>query len=362
MPIDGALSDIERKLYDLIAKRYLLQFLPDHEYEQTTIEFIAGGERFRTSGRTVLIPGWKRWGGKDINEKNEKDEDNGESGELSMLPSVSVGEIGEVEPFIEEKKTIPPKRFTYDTLLGAMNSIHLYVENPEIRKQLKELDGIGTAATQENILALLFDRGYIEKRKKSGGPAQIFSTPTGRALIDLLSAGGKSAAFVTPDLTAIWECDMTRIEKGELSLESFVGEVAKMVSEIVREPLSVPEISELPRKKKRQSESLIEADCPLECGKKARQYEGKYGVFWKCTCSPDVIFKDVDGVPALKEERPKAPCPVKACKGMAERMQKKDGSFFWRCQVCKNFFDNENDLPFIREKQASRQSQKKKAN
>ncbi|MCL2009678.1 MAG: DNA topoisomerase 3 [Synergistaceae bacterium] len=355
VPIDGILSDIERKIYDLIAKRYLLQFLPDHEYEQTTIDFTAGGERFRVSGRTVLVPGWKRWG---TDEKSEGDE---EHDRLSMLPSVSVGEIGEAEPFVEEKKTVPPKRFTYDALLGAMNSIHLYVENPEIRKRLKELDGIGTSATQENIIALLFDRGYIEKRKKSGGSAQIFSTPAGRALINLLSAGGKSVAFVTPDLTALWERDMTRIEKGELSLESFVGEAAKMVEEIVKEPLPVPEISELPRKKKRLAESAIEADCPLKCGKKARRYEGKYGPFWKCPCSPEVTFKDVEGVPALKEERLKAPCPVKACKGTAERIRKKDGSFFWKCQVCKNFFNDESGQPSIQEKRASRQSQKKKA-
>jgi DNA topoisomerase-3 len=353
VPIDGALSDIERKIYDLIAKRYILQFLPDHEYEQTVINFVAGGERFRASGRTVLVPGWKRWEGGDKNDGEE------ESADLTILPSVSVGDVGEVEPTVEEKKTNPPKRFTYDTLLGAMNSIHLYVEDQEIRKKLKELDGIGTSATQENILTLLFDRGYIEKRKKGRGPSQIFSTPTGRALIDLLSAGGKSAAFVTPDLTALWERNMTRIEKGELSLESFVGEVAGMVEEIVKEPLHVPEISDLPKKKKRPAGETIEADCPLGCGNKARRYAGKYGYFWKCSCSPDVIFKDAGGVPAVKEERLKAPCPVKACKGTAERIQKKDNSFFWKCQVCQNFFDDENGQPLIREKKASRRPQKK---
>jgi DNA topoisomerase IA len=158
VPLEGALSDIERKIYDLAARRYALQFLPDCEYEETAIEFSAGGEIFKTFGRTVLVPGWTRW------DKEEAKDQEGD-GDFSILPSVSVGETGEAEPAIEEKKTAPPKRFTYDTLLGAMNNIYLYVQEPAIRKQLKELGGIGTAATQESILALLFERGYIEKRK-----------------------------------------------------------------------------------------------------------------------------------------------------------------------------------------------------
>jgi DNA topoisomerase-3 len=201
--------------------------------------------------------------------------------------------MGEVEPVIEEKKTTPPKRFTYDTLLGAMNSIYLYVENPEIRDCLKELDGIGTAATQENILALLFERGYLEKRKK-----QVFSTPMGRALIDILSAGEKSRAFTTtttPDLTALWERDMTRIEKGELSLEAFIDEVAAMVGETVREPLRVPEMLDIPRKKK----------CPSEdCGGYLNRKSGAFGPFFHCPeCKRG--FSEREGEPVLpKSGRP----------------------------------------------------------
>jgi DNA topoisomerase-3 len=327
-PAAEALSEAERKIYGLITRRYAIQFLPDHEYEETTVEFMAGNERFRVSGRTVLIPGWTRWDG---NREEAKDDFSPPS-----LPSVSVGETGYVEPVVEEKKTTTPKRFTYDTLLGAMNGIHIYVQDPEIRKRLKELDGIGTAATQENILALLFDRGYIEKKKK-----QVFSTPTGRVLIDLLNAGGKSMAFAVPDLTALWEQKITQIEKGELSLETFVSEVAGMVEEIVREPLRVPEITGFPRKKKCLMEDcggylnrktgtygpfyacpickhvfrerdgepvaagsveIVQADCPMNCGRKARRFEGKYGPFWKCSCSPGMFLKDIDGKPAVSEK------------------------------------------------------------
>jgi DNA topoisomerase-3 len=383
VPLEGALSEVERKIYNLIAKRYALQFLPDYEYEETTIAFSAGGETFKASGRTVLVPGWTCW---DKGEEKEGREEN-----FSVLPDLSVGESGEVEPIIEEKKTTPPKRFTYDTLLSAMNSIYLYVHDPAIRKRLKELDGIGTAATQEGILALLFDRGYIEKRKK-----QIFSTPVGRALIDLLGAG-KSAMFVTPDLTALWEQEMARIEKGELSQENVVTEVGAMVGEIVKEPLDltkITDISGLLRKTRcltegcdgylirktgtygpfffcpackhifrerngepvssstNASSEVIEADCPLGCGKKARRFDGKYGPFWKCFCSPNVKFKDVGGKPIVPEDHippVTAACPVKKCKGTAVRYNAKaDGRTFWKCETCKNFFDDTDGKPVVR--------------
>jgi DNA topoisomerase-3 len=386
VPVEGILSDVERKIYGLIAKRYALQFLPDCEYEETIAAFTAGGEIFEASGRAVLAPGWTRW------DKGEEEKDR-EDGGLPALPSVSVGEAGEAEPSVEEKKTTPPKRFTYGALLGAMNAIHLYVQDPAIRKRLRELDGIGTAATQEGIVAHLFERGYLEKRKK-----QVVSTPLGRALIELLSAG-KGAAFVTPDLTALWEQKMTRIEHGELSLEAFVEEVGKMVGEIVREPLQVPEISGVSRKKRCLTEGCggyldrktgaygpffscpacgrifrerggepaapalaaasaeaIEADCPLGCGKKARRFVGKYGPFWRCFCSPDVRFKDADGKPAVPEERRpavSAKCPVKRCKGTAEQIKKKDGGLFWKCRTCRNTFDDKNGNPVLREKRES---------
>jgi rubredoxin len=167
-----------------------------------------------------------------------------------------------------------------------------------------------------------------------------------------------------------------------------------MVGEIVKEPLRVPEIAELTRKKKCLTEGcdgyldkrigaygpfyacpvckhafrerggepvktktggdVMEAPCPLGCGKKARRFEGKYGPFWKCFCSPRVVFRDIDGKPAIPEERPRAKCPVKKCKGMAEQRRKKDGTLFWKCAVCQNFFDDKDGKPAIRENRESR--------
>jgi DNA topoisomerase-3 len=379
VPLKNALSENERKIYDLICVRYALQFLPDHECRETTVEFEAGGERFRTSGREVVVSGWKRVGGAGENESADDSEGNSS---FTTFPAVAVGESGPVIPRVEEKMTTPPRRFTYDTLIGAMNSIHLYVEDPEIRKQLKALDGIGTSATQESIVGLLFERGYIEKRGK-----QIFSTPAGQSLIDLLNTG-KGAVLARPELTALWEQKMTRIEKGELELDVFVSEVAAMVGEIVKAPVSVPEIPGAARMKKcltencggylrhiskdkdsffacpvcgrtfkdrdgepvakRQAEGgkMLRADCPLGCGRQARRLSGPYGFFWKCDCEPDKTFNDVDGKPAVKEERPKAKCPVKECRGTVERYRSKNSKrLFWKCGVCRDTFDDSGGKP-----------------
>lgn len=380
IPLEGALNEIERKVYELVCVRYAMQFMPECEIRETVIEFEAESETFRATGKEVLAPGWKKV------EQGEEKADEAEAPEAS-LPSVIVGEDGQVTPSVEEKKTTPPKRFTYEGLLEAMNSIHRFVRDPEIRKQLRELDGIGTPATQENIIKLLFDRQFLEKKKK-----QIFSTTMGKALIDLLSES--AAALVEPDLTALWEQKMSQIDQGELQLESFIQEVARMIGEIVQKPLAVPKVEGLKRRaqclmegcseylrqikgkngfflacpvckatfsqgsdgnpipKKIPSGEVVEADCPLRCGRKARQFNGPYGLFWKCFCSPETTFKDVDGHPVVREDRPKAPCPVKGCKGKAEKLQGENGPF-WKCSVCHNFFDDKDGKPVIRRKKGA---------
>ena len=95
----------------------------------------------------------------------------------------------------------------------------------------------------------------------------------------------------------------------------------------------------------------VEADCPLSCGKRARRWEGKYGFFWKCECSPDLIFKDVNGKPAVQETRPKEKCPVKGCKGTAQQFKTKDESrLFWKCSACQNMFSDVDGKPVVSKK------------
>jgi hypothetical protein len=144
---------------------------------------------------------------------------------------------------------------------------------------------------------------------------------------------------------------MDGMETGGVSLESFVAEVVGMVREILEDDLNVPsDIPGLERRKEPDGE-IVEAPCPLGCGANARRFSGKYGFYWKCHCSPDVIFKDVDGVPTVKESRVETPCPVKGCSGKAVRLlSKKDGRPFWKCQKCGQFFDDADWKPAIREK------------
>jgi transposase-like protein len=104
-------------------------------------------------------------------------------------------------------------------------------------------------------------------------------------------------------------------------------------------------------KKKVDPSEKIEADCPLGCGKQARRYEGPYGAYWRCSCVPKLVFKDVNGKPVVKEERPQEKCPVKGCKGTAQQFTTKDGGrLFWKCGTCQNMFNDVDGKPAIREK------------
>jgi DNA topoisomerase-3 len=414
VPLEDSLTETERKIYELVCARYVLQFLADYEYEETLVEFGAGGEVFRAAGRTVVNLGWQGWDKQDEKDQQDKDkarqsketeekgEDDGDKRDSQVLPSVHKGESGLLHASVEEKFTKPPKPYTYHALLSAMNGIHAFVEDTEIRAKLKEIQGIGTAATQEPIISTLFERGYIEKKKKIIQP-----TGLGRLLIRLLSEG-KASIMVRPDLTALWERRMDEIQDGSASLDDFVAEVAEMVRGIISDRLNIPEdVSSIPSmerlhrcltpgcggflrhiskpgkmgkksffscsvchsafndvngipapKKERSDDSgeIIEAPCPLACGKNALRYEGKYGPFWKCACSPDVTFKDVAGAPVLREARVEVPCPATGCKGKAIRlMGKKNGRLFWKCGACGNFFDDRDGKPALRKGKSKKQ-------
>jgi DNA topoisomerase-3 len=276
-----------------------------------------------------------------------------------------------------------------------MNNIHVFVKDPEIRAKLKEVQGIGTEATQENIIGVLFKRGYLAKKKKL-----VVSTELGKLLIDILSTG-KASVMTSPDMTALWEKRMADIEGGGETLEAFVADVAEMVKNIISDRLEIPsgisgmpgvtkkrkcltegcdgylrhiappkkspffscpvcnktfnDAGGVPAPKKEWEGEVVEVPCPFNCGKKARRFEGKYGYYWKCLCSPDVTFKDVGGAPMVREERAEAKCPVTGCKGKAVRLEsKKDGRGFWKCGVCGNFFDDAEGKPALRERKGGK--------
>ena len=379
------LEGMSKNIYEMIVLRYLLQFLPNHEYEQLTVEFEVEEEIFRATGRSVINPGWMAWDKEEENVKNEEEEDKGE------IPAVKQGDTGVVEAVAEAKKTTPPKPYTFATLLDAMNNVHRYVADVEVKKKLKEVSGLGTAATQEGIIKKLFSIKYVESRKD-----RICSTELGRTLINTL-ANNKAAMLVKPDLTAEWEEEMTLIEEGKSKLAGFLAENEKTVRDIISSSMHIKDedVEGLVKLKKcpmegckgflvrrtnktgnpfykcgkcektysekdnepvlserKEQAEVIEAKCPLRCGFNARMYTGQYGPFWRCSCSAE-IFKDEGGKPVVREKKEleKAKCLTPRCKGEATKLFKKaDGTPFWKCGKCNTFFNDEGGKPAMQEK------------
>ena len=224
----------EQRIYELVARRYLAQFLPPFSFSETKIEIEVGGERLVASGRRIISEGW-RITCESAAKRDERASEDGDSEEPQVLPALRDGDalsLGRVE--ISDRRTSPPKRFTDASLIQAMTGIARFVEDPTIKKLLVETDGIGTPATQAQVIETLFERRFLERQGR-----QVVSTEIGRALVQSLPDRA-----TRPDMTALWEAAMRRIIEGKLALPAFTGVVIQQLSELVtsgraRGPLSV---------------------------------------------------------------------------------------------------------------------------
>ena len=212
---EGSLSGDEAKLYGLIARQYLLQFYPLFEYNDSKVLLRIAGGLFQAKARRILKAGWKALLGVEEDDDEEK---------AGTLPALRQGERllcerGE----LLEKMTQAPKAFTDATLLAAMTGIARYVQDPEIRKTLRETDGLGTEATRAGIIDLLFKRRFLVRQGKS-----IKATPTGRALILALPA-----TATTPDMTALWEQHLGRIAERHASYQQFMGPLTEQLHALI---------------------------------------------------------------------------------------------------------------------------------
>lgn len=214
------LSTDEDLVYKLIATRYLLQFYGPFIYNKTTLEITVDNEIFILTGKQILNSGWRSI-------YNDKSDDDEESDENNIIPTnLIVGDsIGIQDISVVSKKTTAPKRFTNETIIKAMNNAASFVENPQIKKILKDTDGLGTPATQGAIIETLFKRGFIEEKGKN-----IFSTQTGKSLVNSLPK-----IATTPDMTAFWESALSKIESGALPLDSFISVVTKQLTELIQD-------------------------------------------------------------------------------------------------------------------------------
>lgn len=208
-----ALTEQERKVYDLVALRFIANFYPEAKIATTTVLGEAAQVPFKVTGKQILSPGWKAV----FNEKSEE-----EDKEEKNLPLFSVGESGPHEPSLHAKQTTPPKPYTEATLLRAMETAGKLIDNEELREALKE-NGIGRPSTRAAIIETLFKRNYIRKERKNLHP-----TPTGIELIATIH----TALLKSAELTGIWEKKLRDIERGNYVAVNFLNELKQMVAEI----------------------------------------------------------------------------------------------------------------------------------
>ena len=215
----------DRRVYDLVVRRFLAAFHPEAVLENTRVETTIAEHVFRTRGRVLLVPGWR---GVYLTAAEESpapepaaDEDEASDGELPRLEEGEPSRTLEVEALAKETK--PPRRYTDASLLGAMETAGKLVDDEELREAMKD-SGIGTPATRAAIIERLIDVGYVERDGRS-----LVATEKGLNVIRLLG----EHALTSPDLTGSWEQRLGRIERGEDSREQFMRDIAGFAKETI---------------------------------------------------------------------------------------------------------------------------------
>ncbi|HDX9611115.1 TPA: DNA topoisomerase III [Bacillus toyonensis] len=254
-------TDKERKIYDLVVKRFLAVLFPAFEYEQLTLRTKVGNETFIARGKTVLHAGWK-----EVYENRFEDDDVTDDVKEQLLPHIEKGDTLAVKLLMQTSgQTKPPARFNEATLLSAMENPTKYMDtqNKQLADTLKSTGGLGTVATRADIIDKLFNSFLLEKRGKD-----IHITSKGRQLLDLVPEELKS-----PTLTGEWEQKLEAIAKGKLKKEVFISEMKNYTKEIVSEIKSSD--------KKYKHDNISTKSCP-DCGKPMLEVNGKKGKMLVC--------------------------------------------------------------------------------
>lgn len=258
------LTDTERKVYDLVTRRFIAAFYPDCDISTTTVLGKVGKVDFKVTGKQILKPGWRVVFGAE-----QKDPDAEPTEEEGVLPDFVRGESGPHKPILGEKWTQPPKPYTEATLLRAMETAGKLVDNDELRDALKE-NGIGRPSTRAAIIETLFKRNYIRKERKN-----LYPTATGSELIGTIH----EELLKSAELTGLWEKKLRQIERGTYEARTFLEELKQLVNQIVINVLSdqssrsitiqeakkeVPKEEEKKEKKERKPRAKpAKAVCPL---------------------------------------------------------------------------------------------------
>ena len=223
------LSQGERNIYELVARQYLAQFYPPHEYCDSKIDLDIGGGQFVAKARQALKPGWKQLypARKDSNQEDGSQQN---AALNTQLPTLKKGDHCHCERGeLLDRQTTAPKPFDDASLLAAMTGIARYVQNPAIRKVLKDTDGLGTEATRAGIIELLFTREFLQRQGK-----QIRATAAGKGLIRSLPE-----VATTPDMTAHWETQLNAISQREESYDGFMQPLQGSLKELIEQSQAV---------------------------------------------------------------------------------------------------------------------------
>ena len=238
----SALSDMERNVYDLIARRFIAVFYPDCKFATTTVLGKVEDVEFKVSGKEILEPGWRTIYAQQqtstpqpnntstsqpLNSQPSSSEDDDKQDEERTLPTFVNGESGPHTPTLTEKWTTPPKYYTEATLLRAMETAGKFVDDETLRAALKE-NGIGRPSSRAGIIETLFKRHYIRRERKN-----LIATATGIELIDIIH----EELLKSCELTGIWEKNLRDIEHKKYEAADFINELKQQVTEIVYDVL-----------------------------------------------------------------------------------------------------------------------------
>ncbi len=259
------MTNEERKIYDLVVKRFFSALSPDYEYSQVMIEADFGGETFTTKTNVIQKLGWKAVYGQEES-VDEEEEVVSDKEDVVLIKQMKKGDTLQVQDVtLTEGKTNPPAPFNEATLLTAMEHPQNYLENKDKQtiQTLDETGGLGTVATRADIIEKLFSSFLIEKRGKD-----LFITSKGKQLLELVPEDLKK-----PELTASWETKLSRIAKGNLKRDSFIIEIKDYANTIIKE------IKE--GEKNFRHDNLTNQKCP-NCGKRLLLVKGKNATLHVC--------------------------------------------------------------------------------
>lgn len=333
----SAFSDDEKKVFLLIANRFVMQFLPPAKYLKHTITINVGSDTLINNHRQLLDAGWKGI-------LSEKEDDETVTGGLDYSQIYEGKQVEKIDFISLKEETKPKKLYTTDTFLQDLKRVAVYCKNEKTKQLLKEKDkdkagengGIGTPATRSALIKTLYDRGYVKDDKKN-----IVSTDLGKELISLLSDD-----IIYPDMTALWHEDIKELNTDMSKLDNFINSVTEFSSK---------EIDKI-----KSSENIFKSNaqkCPsCDTGYLIRK-KGKDNFFWGCSNYPEckTTFNDDKGKPDLTIREKAVPSEqyrCLECNSKLVRRKSKDG-FFWGCSSypkCKTTYQDNNGEPIYNKK------------